>query len=106
MMNQIKYMVLATAMLAFSGCDDAEVANHNITKAADNFEVYRRVVFYNGITDEYMLTVEGLLNLKDQGDQCEIIVKTGPKEYKKHFLGLSDNVTYFCEQLKSAETDV
>ena len=37
------------------GCDDAIVVSQNISKAADNFEVTRRIVFYNGITGDYML---------------------------------------------------
>ena len=29
--------------------------------------------------------------------------KTGKGKYKKHFLGLSDNVSYFVEQLDSSK---
>ena len=29
----------------------------------------------------------------------------GDDSYKKHFLGLSDNVTYFIEQLEPVEAD-
>jgi hypothetical protein len=70
--------------------------------AADQFEVNRRVVFYNGITGEYMLTVEGLCALGnwDKHKELSITCKVGPGAYKKHFLGLSDNVTYFVEQLE------
>lgn len=95
--------------LTLCQCDEAQVANENMKKAADNFEVRRRVVFYNGITGEYMLTIEGLLSIKESGvngRQLEVIAKTGPKQFKKHFLGLSDNVTYFAEQVESVEADV
>jgi len=34
-----------------TGCNDAQVASSNLVKAADNFEINRRVVFFNGITD-------------------------------------------------------
>lgn len=91
------------------GCTDATVADHNMEKAADNFEVMRRAVFYNGITGEYMLTIEGLLSIKESGvagKQLEVLVKTGPKDYKQHFLGLSDNVTYFVEHLEATELSV
>lgn len=89
--------------LFMSGCDDAAVVSANISKAADNFEVTRRVVFYNGITGDYMLSIEGNLSIcKDNIDnQLEVTVKTGSDSYKKHFLGLSDNVTYFAEQIDS-----
>ncbi|MBB2819034.1 UNVERIFIED_ORG: hypothetical protein GGD59_002279 [Rhizobium esperanzae] len=96
--------IAATAILA--GCaSDADVASYNISKAADNFEVVRRVVFYNGITDKYILTVEGRCSIgnNDKAREVTITCKTGPNTFKKHFLGLSDNVTYFAEQLEPAE---
>lgn len=101
-MNAIKITaaLLATAILA--GCSsDADVASHNLSKAADQFEIERRIVFYNGITNQYILTVEGLCSIKADGadKQLEVTCKTGDSQYKKHFLGLSDNVTYFAEQL-------
>lgn len=89
---------IAAAALLFSACTtDADVASENVSKAADQFEVQRRVVFLNGITDAYMLTIEGLCSIEDEGNQLEVICKTDGG-YKKHFLGLSDNVTYFVEQ--------
>jgi hypothetical protein len=104
----MKYLTITTAaviILLCSGCDDASVASHNLSKAADNFEINRRIVFYNGITGEYMLTIEGACSILDQGNQVEVTVKTGADSYKKHFLGLSDNVTYFAEQIDSATVD-
>ena len=95
--------------LAVSGCSsDADVASHNLSKAADQFEVARRVVFYNGITGEYILTVEGLCSLgnHDKHGELSVTCKTGPSSYKKHFLGLSDNVTYFAEQLEPNSASV
>lgn len=87
----------------FSGCsDDAQVASYNNAKASDNFEINRRVVFFNGITDKYLLEIEGKcsINADTLDNQLEVICKTGPGYYKKHFLGLSDNVAYFVEQLE------
>lgn len=102
MVNRI--FIAATIAMAslLAGCSDADVASSNLSKAADNFEVNRRVVFYNGITGGYMLTVEGLCSLGNQDKAREVTItcKTGKGEYKKHFLGLSDNVTFFVEQLE------
>ena len=93
--------------LGLSGCqDDASVASRNLSKAADMFEINRRVVFYNGITGDYVLSLEGRCSVKDQGNQLEVTCKTGPDAYKKHFLGLSDNVTYFAEQLEPKKVSV
>lgn len=106
----MKLIIIALVSLLFiSSCsDDARVASRNLSKAADNFEIVRRVIFYNGITGEYMLSLEGLCSIKADGmdKQLEVTCKTGIGTYKKHFLGLSDNVTYFSEQMDSAPVNV
>lgn len=103
-----KLIVITAAVAALAGCSDADVASANLSKAADQFEITRRVVFYNGITGDYMLTVEGLCSLgnHDKGRELSITCKVGPGTYKKHFLGLSDNVTYFVEQLEAKPASV
>ena len=78
--------------------DDADVASENVSKAADNFEVNRRIVFFNGITDTYLLEIKGACSIEAEPDQLEVICKVGKNEYVKEFLGLSDNVSYFVEQ--------
>jgi hypothetical protein len=96
--------LVLTAMAVLTGCStDAEVASQNLSQEADQFRIERRVVFFNGITDTYMLTIEGRCSIKDQDNQLEVTCKTGDNQYKKHFLGLSDNVTYFVEQVEGAD---
>jgi hypothetical protein len=93
--------------VALVGCSrDAQVASHNLSLAADQFEIDRRIVFFNGITDTYLLSIEGRCSIEDQVNQLEVTCKTGDDRYKKHFLGLSDNVSYFVEQLESADVNV
>lgn len=102
-MKKIIAAIFAVAVIA--GCStDADVANENITKAADQFELNRRIVMFNGITDEYLMMIEGNCNITaDVADgQLEVICKVDGG-YKKHFLGLSDNVSYFVEQLQAAD---
>lgn len=106
-MNKLTTILAAVAIavaLAGAGCmdTDANVASRNLTTAADQFEISRRIIFYNGITGEYMLSIEGMCSLGNYDDPGELSVmcKTGPDSYKKHFLGLSDNVTYFVEQVE------
>ena len=104
-----KFLLIPLVTFLFlGGCaSDADVASQNLSKAADMFEINRRVVFYNGITGEYMLTIEGRCSLgnSDSPGQLTVTCLTGPNEYKKHFLGLSDNVTYFVEQVDGAKVD-
>jgi hypothetical protein len=95
-------LVLSSALFFTACSDDAKVASHNLSKAADNFEIDRRVIFYNGITNQYMLEIRGKCAIERLTARVAITCKTGPSEYKKHFLGLSDNVTYFAEQLSGA----
>jgi hypothetical protein len=108
-MKKIIILVLMIVIFFLAGCSrDATVASYNLSKEADMFNINRRVVFYNGITGEYMLSITGRCSIKaDTVDgQLELTVKTGPTSFKKHYLGLSDNVTYFVEQLDSAGVDV
>lgn len=95
-------LAVSALCLALAGCNDAQVASANLSTAADNFQVNRRVVFYNGITGDYILTIEGLCSLGSGTETKSLTVtcKTGPAAYKKHFLGLSNNVTYFAEQIE------
>jgi hypothetical protein len=90
------------ALVMLTACEPAaNIAARNISAAADNFEIHRRVVFYNGITGQYILVIEGLCSLgnNDTGLRMSVTCKTGPTSYKRHFLGLSHNVTFFAEQL-------
>ncbi|MFG1283412.1 beta-sandwich lipoprotein [Xanthobacter autotrophicus] len=101
----IAALSIAALAAGISGCSDADVASANLSKAADQFEINRRVVFYNGITGDYILQVEGLCSLgnNDTKGRMTVTCKTGPSDYKKNYLGLSDNVTFFAEQLNPAK---
>ena len=97
----------AVATLLLAGCtSDANRASYNLSKAADQFEIERRVVFLNGITDTYLLSVEGLCSIEEVEAQLEVTCKIGPDEYKKHYLGLSDNVSYFVEQMDPVDVSL
>lgn len=109
-MNKRKWcagLALAAGLALTAGCSsDADVASENLSRAADQFEIERRVVFVNGITDTYLLVIEGRCSILDEGNQLEVTCKIGDNQYKKHFLGLSQNVTYFAEQVTDADVDV
>ena len=96
--------ILLSSLLA-ACTTEADVVSENLSKSADSFSVERRVVFVNGITDKYLLSIEGKCAISDDGNQLEVTCKVGEEEYKKHFLGLSDNVTYFVEQLEGKKED-
>lgn len=106
--TSITISIIAMLLILLTACSDADVASQNISKAADQFEIDRRVVFYNGITNDYILVVEGRCSLGnyDSSGELSVTCKTGEGQFKKHFLGLSDNVTYFAEQIDSVGVDV
>lgn len=105
----MKKKLLMSVLSAFlmvgvlAGCVDdpseADVVSENLSKSADSFDVQRKVVFFNGITDKYLLSVEGLCSIDaSNAKKLSVTCKVGKDMYKKHFLGLSDNVSYFVEQ--------
>lgn len=99
--------VIAGALL-LGACDsDAKKVSDNLSTAADQFEINRRIVFINGVTDSNPLVIEGLCSIEaDAADsQLEVTCKIGKDKYKKHFLGLSDNMSYVVEQLDAADAD-
>ena len=100
-------VAVVAAALSLGACSAADTASRNISYDSDNFKVMRRVVFVNGITDKYLLSIEGLCSItKDKEDQqLEVTCKTGEGEFKKHYLGISDNVTYFVEQMDASSVD-
>lgn len=103
-MKKILGLALSALLLVgvLAGCVDdseADVVSENLSKSADSFDVQRKVVFLNGITDKYLLSVEGLCSIDtDSARKLSVTCKVGDNTYKKHYLGLSDNVSYFVEQ--------
>lgn len=105
-MKKIQSLLLVMVMLVafIGGCStDADLASRNLSKAAEQFEIERRIIFYNGITDNYILSVEGRCSVEFHPLKFEVTCKTGPNEFKKHYLGRADNVFPFIEQLDSAD---
>lgn len=98
-----RVLVVLAAVAVLGGCEsDANRAAQNLSTAADNFEINRRIVFYNGITGGYMLTIEGLCSKDSTSSERKLSItcKVGAGTFKRHMLGLSDNVTYFIEQVE------
>lgn len=101
---------LTAATILTSCTSDADVASYNLSKAAEQFEVERRITAVNGITDAVMMEIEGRCSV-ETGDSLlkgslEITCKIGPDKYAKHFIGLSDNVSFVVQQLGTADVSV
>ena len=86
--------VLIAGMLV--GCTQAERASYNLSKEADNFNDVRRLTVINCLQGDVLFQMEGRMSITADIDdnQLEVIVENGEDDYSKHFVGLSDNVTY------------
>lgn len=106
-MKRILFALLLVSVLLVGCASEADVASQNVSRQADQFKVMRRIVFINGITDKYLLEIQGYCSLGNFDSEKELSVtcKVGDNLYKKHFLGLSDNVTYVSEQIDPISTD-
>lgn len=104
--STIAAVILGVTLLA-SCSSEADTVSYNVSKDADNFKIDRKIVFFNGITDKYLLVIEGRCSLgnDDPSKYLSVVCKVGRDRYKKHFLGLSDNVSYFVEQTEDAYAD-
>lgn len=100
-------LVVLVIGLSIMSCDKADIAAKNISKGADNFEIPRKVIFYNSITDKYMFTIEGYcsINADNIDNQLEVTCKIGEDTYNKQFLGLADNIGYMVLQTEDITVD-
>lgn len=104
-------LVALAAATMLTGCSsDADNASRNLSTAAEQFEVVRRITAINGITDKEMLIIEGRCSVETAESMLagglEITCKIGPNEFAKHFVGLSDNVSYIVQQLETVDVSV
>lgn len=98
--------VLASG-LVLAGCTQAQTVSNNLSKDADSFKIARDIVFYNGITDQYILEIKGLcsVDVESVAHQAAVTCKIGQDRFIKDFIGLSDNVTYVVNQTAPSKSD-
>lgn len=97
-----KILLVLLLVMVLSGCRESEVANYNMRRDADYFNIYRRVTAINTWTGEALFCVEGYISLgTDTDGDLNVLIKTGEDEYKLFYAHLSENVTYTCEQSDS-----
>ena len=101
--------VLSALMLivVLVGCSEASRVEFNLTKEADNFNVVRQLTVINCLQGDVLFQMTGKMSITADVDdnQLEIIVENDGN-YTKHFVGLSDNVTYTIEDLNLGANDV
>lgn len=99
-------LVLVCVVGCCVGCSSADNVNYNLSQAADNFEVVRKITVYNARTDLIIMEMEGLMSLSNN-TTSELVVtcKTGQNEYKKNYIYLNEYVIYVVEDITGTTTD-
>lgn len=99
-------LVLVCMMSVLTGCTEADNVNYNLSQAADNFEVVRKITVYNARTDMIVMEMEGLMSLSNNGaSELVVTCRTGESEYKKNYVYLNDYVIYVVEDITGTVTD-
>lgn len=99
--------VMVTGLFTLTGCTEAERVSQNLSQEADNFNVVRQLTVINCIQGDVLFQMTGKMSItSDNTDhQLEVIVEDENGLYQKHFIGLSDNVTYVVEQKNFKNVD-
>lgn len=88
------------------GCSEAVNVNHNLSQAADNFQVTRKITVYNARTDMIILEMEGNMSLSNNTtNELVVTCMTGPSQYKKNYVYLNEYVIYVVEDITDTVTD-
>lgn len=101
-------LLLGICVTCFTGCDEASRVNFNLTEEADNFNLVRQLTVINCLQGDVLFQMTGKMSITAdvEDNQLEIIVENEDGSYAKHFVGLSDNVTYTIEDLNLGANDV
>ena len=105
-MKNIATVLALVAVLA--GCEtEAQRVSYNLSQQADNFNDIRQVTVINCLQGDVLFQMTGKMSITadTEDNQLEIVVEDENGEYKKHFIGLSDNVTYVVEDVTSGDVN-
>jgi len=101
-MKKILAVIMLAGLLMLTGCQsESEKVSYNLSLEADNFNVVRQLTVINCIEGDVLFQMTGKMSITADvaDDQLEVIVEDEDGSYKKHFIGLSDNVTYVVEDM-------
>ena len=105
-MKKTLIAAILLTVLCLTGCEtEAQRVSYNISQEADNFNTIRQITVINCIQGDVLFQMTGKMSITaDTNDnQLEVIVEDDNGKYKKHFIGLSDNVTYVVEDITDGD---
>ena len=99
--------ITISLIMLMAGCRQSERVSYNLSKEADNFNIVRQITVINCIQGDVLFQVSGKMsiNVDETENQLELLVESDGT-YSKHFIGLSDNVTYVVEDLNLGDNEV
>ena len=106
--RMVLVLVVVLTMGMAAGCQtQADKVSYNLSLEADNFNVVRQLTVINCIKGDVLFQMTGRMsiNVDEEENQLEVTVEDENGNYQKHFVGLSDNVTYTVEQLKAKDVE-
>ena len=105
-MKKALIAAILLTVLCLTGCEtEAQRVSYNISQEEDNFNTIRQITVINCIQGDVLFQMTGKMSITaDTNDnQLEVIVEDDNGKYKKHFIGLSDNVTYVVEDITDGD---
>lgn len=108
-MKKFLFPLIAVVVLSVAGCAtrESDMVSYNLSLEADNFNNARQITVINCLQGDILFQMTGKMSIEadTEDNQLEIIVEDNEGGYKKHFIGLSDNVTYVVEDITSKDVD-
>lgn len=99
-MKKLTLTLLVVPAAIVAGCgSNADTVSDNIAKEAEKFNVGRRIVVTNSITDKAVFLVEGRCSFENPPGRLDVVCKDAPGKYTKASIGLGDNTTWASVQL-------
>ena len=107
MKSKIVAIMMAGMMaVGLAGCSTADTVNANLSKEANEFNIYRKITVTNARTDTIMLQAEGYMSLNNNSNnELVVTIRTGEDEYYKDYIYLNDWTCYVMEQTEPNGTD-
>lgn len=102
----VAVLMVVCMVVGLVACSTADTVSHNLSKEANEFNVYRKITVTNARTDTIMLQAEGYMSLNNnEENELALTIKTGENQYCKNYVYLNDWTCYVVEQTEPKEAD-
>ncbi|UBI10006.1 hypothetical protein LA324_05195 [Corynebacterium coyleae] len=106
----IASLLAVTSLTVLAACTQAERASYNASREADNFNVERRLVVVNTVTDTVLLEMVGKISVREDRsegqNQLEVTALQPDNTVRKHLVGLPPTVVYTVEDVDGSSVSL